>query len=661
MTMQKAILLNAMYSGTYLNTHLGHEAINLFEADNGKHYIYINPVGKIAQDYDVECILLGELVKDGVFKVIAKATGLKMLESTKAITKETGAKSSDPLPEHLKALHLKELEGVTYANNVPLASLFGEEVHVLATFEAEKVVMAKKSTYIYTSNYPTDDKNRLPEAIHSGDKPFKFAKTSPYMYFPEGLADYGALKEIINNTKWEAKSVDKLEITGLDTLEPITSVEMMRKETDELAYSNMIWYWLNKDTSYLKRFVCDLLKEKNQSIPEPSDDIIIEREHNNIDILISYGSTRIIIENKIEATISTYEDKEYPNQLTKYKEELKKEPGVKDVHCFVLMPDYRSDLKTGDYDKDYLELKYSDLVTYFNKVPYGKNVPATKITITQFEDFVRTLQLHSGDSSNLNYRKLIRILDNTIQNRRRNPIVFETKESETIKDNGTLKRFRVELQLKGTSFMEFRKLDDATYKKLKMKKIKTTEDAFDLVNKLQLEDFAMTYGISDNMIPEDFKLTVYDVTGLNEDETASSNWKEVFQTDDVDLIFNKFDKIRSNTKPDEEIEDGPCFMAGKYLLIEQYCDMMLFQFHIEDTKFDINQLEFQRMDNFNGLLCSNWSDPWNITYRGHYVRDVEDAEDWDCNLDDPRYKIIEKGDQDYGWEIEKEFENQVNY
>ena len=229
------------------------------------------------------------------------------------------------------------------------------------------------------------------------------------------------------------------------------------------------------------------------------------------------------------------------------------------------------------------------------------------------------------------------------------------------KQENTKKRFRVELQLKGTTFMEFRKLDDATYKKLKMRKIKTAEDVQPISFELHGEDFAMTYGISDNAIPEDFKLTVYDVTGLNEDESASPKGEEVYQTEDVDLIFNKFVKISSNTKPQEEIEDGPCFMAGKYLLIEQYCDMMLFQFHIEDTKFDINQLEFQRMDDFNGLLYSNWSDPWHITYRGHYVRDVEEGENWEYNLDDQRYKIIVKGDQDSGWDIEKEFEKEVNY
>lgn len=42
---KKAIVLNRMYVGSYLSTHLGHEVINLFQADNGKHYLYLNSRG----------------------------------------------------------------------------------------------------------------------------------------------------------------------------------------------------------------------------------------------------------------------------------------------------------------------------------------------------------------------------------------------------------------------------------------------------------------------------------------------------------------------------------------------------------------------------------------------------------------------------------------
>ena len=30
-----------MFSGGYLDERLGHEIINLFKADNGRHYIYV--------------------------------------------------------------------------------------------------------------------------------------------------------------------------------------------------------------------------------------------------------------------------------------------------------------------------------------------------------------------------------------------------------------------------------------------------------------------------------------------------------------------------------------------------------------------------------------------------------------------------------------------
>ena len=44
------IIINRMFSGGYLNESLGHEIINLFKADNGRHYIYVNPYGTINED-----------------------------------------------------------------------------------------------------------------------------------------------------------------------------------------------------------------------------------------------------------------------------------------------------------------------------------------------------------------------------------------------------------------------------------------------------------------------------------------------------------------------------------------------------------------------------------------------------------------------------------
>ena len=405
-----------MYSGEYLDEKLGHEAINLFAADNGDHYIYINSLGKIAppKDYEIECVLLGELVKDGVFKVIGKATGLKMLESTQKITKKYGATNKYPLSDEYLNEHLQELGGVTYGG-VPIGKLFDDEkTQVLATFKAKEVVQTdeKEDIYIYAYNIEDVTKNHLSPSKHDGKKDYKFAKTNPYMYFPEknckgeSLADYTELQNIIKGIKWKKESVDKFNLQDSSRKHPITMLEIMRKEDSELSYSNMIHYWLSRKKSILKQFVSEVLIKKDKSIPIPTDNIKIEREIENIDILISYGDTRIIIENKIKADISKYgKDEKYDTQLVKYKDKML---GVtKDVHCFLLSPDYRTIC-----DKEYIELRYSDLRDFFKKLD-KKEFDAQSF---HFEEFKYALELHSSTTDNRNYNKMMRRMEETVRN-----------------------------------------------------------------------------------------------------------------------------------------------------------------------------------------------------------------------------------------------------
>ena len=430
----KSILFNAMYSGEYMKEHLGHEAINLFAADNGEHYIYINPLGKIALNHDerknpeIDCVLLGQLVKEGVFKVIAKATGLKMLDSTKEIILSTGAKGEKeggvykPLNDELWNHHLKELEGVTYMG-VPIADLFPGERQVLATFKAEKVVYAKgKETYICANGVKNalGDSFILPESHHDGKKAFNFAKTNPYMLFPEknkqaeSLPDYKALQEeIIPSINWEKKSVDPVILKD----NPVTMIEMMGKEYSELSYSNLIAFWLRRDKEILKQFVSEVLRKKDKSIPLPTDDNIqIEREKENIDLLISYGNTRIIIENKIKASVSEYKDTITRNQLIEYREKMEDEVGKPNVHCFLLAPNY-SHIDAKKYDSEYVRLNYSDLCNFFYKKDLDK-VRMTEFEILvmpyQYGEFCSALELHMNDTDMSNYTQMMRRMEEVV-------------------------------------------------------------------------------------------------------------------------------------------------------------------------------------------------------------------------------------------------------
>ena len=83
-----AIVINRMYAGNYLASNLGHEIINLFQADNGKHYIYLNPKGnfdKTHKDKDtgedkIKYMLFVKNHSSEEFEVIGLATGLKSVD-----------------------------------------------------------------------------------------------------------------------------------------------------------------------------------------------------------------------------------------------------------------------------------------------------------------------------------------------------------------------------------------------------------------------------------------------------------------------------------------------------------------------------------------------------------------------------------------------------
>ena len=51
-----------------MNESLGHEIINLFKADNGRHYIYVNPYGTINEDAkDAHKVLLVRAISETLF------------------------------------------------------------------------------------------------------------------------------------------------------------------------------------------------------------------------------------------------------------------------------------------------------------------------------------------------------------------------------------------------------------------------------------------------------------------------------------------------------------------------------------------------------------------------------------------------------------------
>ena len=72
------IVLNRMYTGSYLSSNLGHEVINMFQADNGKHYLYLNARGNFDKKTGekISHMLLVRYVGENRLEILAWASEL---------------------------------------------------------------------------------------------------------------------------------------------------------------------------------------------------------------------------------------------------------------------------------------------------------------------------------------------------------------------------------------------------------------------------------------------------------------------------------------------------------------------------------------------------------------------------------------------------------
>ena len=406
----REIILNKMYVGGYLSegTNIGHEIINLYKADDGKNYIYLNSQGTIELSHGENSltILLVRKFASKIYKVLAKAEGITILDfaDNKLSRKERY--------EGQVAL------GLTYGG-VSLVDLFNEnsyrgsleeEKNAYTTFVADRVIKPKNQIYI------TDD-----ESV-SGDNTFfirtnkGFGKQTLREFYsenekPESFTD---LNQIIENKElWEeANTTQAISELPEPQKDPYFNfLKIIRQEDNELAFSNMLAYFFDVNRNAFSRFAQKVLSVNMQT------DFTIEREKKNIDLLISDKNNAVVIENKIKSSINGINERHdiYSNQV---QSQLKKyyqfvttddEYCKKTVSCFIFSPNYnRIDLSRFSCGEKYTVVYYREIYNFFvenrnlfDEVPY-------------FEDFINAMHKHTKDYDNELEEEMQRRFQSTI-------------------------------------------------------------------------------------------------------------------------------------------------------------------------------------------------------------------------------------------------------
>lgn len=338
----KGLVLNRMYTGSYLSTNLGHEVINMFQADDGKHYLYLNAKGNFSSiGKKVTTMLLVRHVGENCVEVVGMAKNLKCVDSACcSLPRDLGR-----INEKIQGAQQEFMKGIKY-NRVPIQEIFGEagqqNVFISYWVEKENFYTPKdgKSIIIRFNDNKEDkkaknskvDKNKnhlkvkfpLIDSIASVDlKEHNFSSTSLHQFILDGEDLDSLNNDICNKDIWEQK--DNI-VTIPEDFSPcrISLFDICQIQNDENCFSNALSFFMNKypklwSTFWEEKIRDDIKLEPIQSITrEENAKIDGEKDTGGrIDLLIRTKNYYIIVENKIDSRV-IIDEKEKLSQLERY-------------------------------------------------------------------------------------------------------------------------------------------------------------------------------------------------------------------------------------------------------------------------------------------------------------------------------------------------------
>ena len=412
----EAIVLNRMYAGSYLSTHLGHEVINMFQADNGKHYLYLNSNGVFDhKGFIAKDMLLVMHVGGKRVKVLGLAKNLRPAicedSSRSSGYKDVCSSDSDRRHSYRNTVDCE----ITYGG-VSILDIFGnvDQPDVFVSYEVDENDFFEPINEMIIC---FDERE-----AQSGDyvmREHNFASTSLRRFILSGNEDYDTLYNLISYSSLWRQRNEKVEVGSYKSHE-LSLFDICRIRNNENCFSDALAYFMEKYPDLWVGFFKELgiTLSDNFTVAREADakvksDKCKENTGGRIDLLLSDEKTFIVIENKIKSNINKVEaDIEVEqDQLDRYKNYIKYIIDNKNVEqaayqLFVLAPDYsKLNIKSGT---DYKIIRYSCICNYL----------ADKIVAIADDDFTAfyfAMRRHSfnpeslclyDDMKNIFYRRI---------------------------------------------------------------------------------------------------------------------------------------------------------------------------------------------------------------------------------------------------------------
>lgn len=419
------IVLNRMYVGDYLSTNLGHEVINMFQADNGGHYLYLNATGNFGKEHSgkIGYMLLVKYHSENIFEIIGMANGLTEVDGSNVAQHKDLKKINEEVYSVQK--DYIEKENITYGG-APLLKIFNnaEQQNVYVTYKAERLYKPCKRVFVgYDSNLQicVDGEKRDVDVVLNG---YNQAKTTLKTYvYPEGTFsgdtkkenieekknDYAKLLALINRKDLWDEYKQRIDGNVLNISKREVSIfDICQIQNDENGFSNALKYFMEKYPKLWKMFFAmygvdldynyTVTREESAKI-EDKDFKTTEKQSGRIDLLIRDDKNIVVIENKIKSDINSISGDNSAGQLERYYNyinwEIEKEKGDNDKQkksaFFILAPNYNSPEET--MNGIYQVITYRELYNFLEITDAAKSD-------CNFRAFHEAMHRHTHDNVN---------------------------------------------------------------------------------------------------------------------------------------------------------------------------------------------------------------------------------------------------------------------
>lgn len=364
------IVLNRMYVGEYIFNNLGHEIINMYAADNGNHYLYLNATGNYEKMHKgrIGTMLLTKSYMQNVVEVIGMATGLEDVpgadQSLGRNYKELNKQIRKEQEDYIKQ------EGEIKYGGIPILQIFNdaEQQSIFITYKADVFYKPKKRIFISFDDKIAKNKIANNDLLVTLNQ-LNWAKTSlkQYIYQESADKDYQIIMDLANNINlWEKNKIKVDSGTDIAKRE-ISLIDICHLQNDENCFSDMLAYFMEQERyrglweEFFEKAKCysngcslgiklkgsySVTREKEAKI----DGVDSKKCPNGgrIDLFIrDQGKNIVVIENKIKSDINSIStDKNHSNQLRRYYNYvnwlIKKEGNGNEItpHFLIMAPNY---------------------------------------------------------------------------------------------------------------------------------------------------------------------------------------------------------------------------------------------------------------------------------------------------------------------------------